>query len=300
MNGKADRGVMEIPNSTNGPAGEVAFRDAYRANGYFFPLRAVSEREAAAYRGNLEEHEAATGGPLRREFRQKSHLLFTWLAGLTRKPAILDAVEQLLGPDLLVWQTAFFIKEAHDPGMVTWHQDSTYWGLSEPEVVTAWVALSPSTPDSGCVRVMPGTHRSDQVSHVESANPNNLLTRGQEIAVEVDESQAVSMLLRPGEMSLHHIRTFHNSEPNRSNDRRIGFAIRYIPTRIRQTSFDGDTATLVRGADRFGHFELEPAPRSDLAPDAVRYHTDVTSRRSRMYGRASPAAGKRGGSSAAQ
>ena len=300
MNGKADRGVMEIPNSTNGPAGEVAFRDAYRANGYFFPLRAVSEHEAAAYRGNLEEHEAATGGPLRREFRQKSHLLFTWLAGLTRKPAILDAVEQLLGPDLLVWQTAFFIKEAHDPGMVTWHQDSTYWGLSEPEVVTAWVALSPSTPDSGCVRVMPGTHRSAQVSHVESANPNNLLTRGQEIAVEVDESQAVSMLLRPGEMSLHHIRTFHNSEPNRSNDRRIGFAIRYIPTRIRQTSFDGDTATLVRGADRFGHFELEPAPRSDLAPDAVRYHTDVTSRRSRMYGRASPAAGKRGGSSAAQ
>jgi len=300
MNGKADRGVMEIPNSTSGPAGEVAFRDAYRANGYFFPLRAVSEHEAAAYRGKLEEHEAATGGPLRREFRQKSHLLFTWLAGLTRKPAILDAVEQLLGPDLLVWQTAFFIKEAHDPGMVTWHQDSTYWGLSEPEVVTAWVALSPSTPDSGCVRVMPGTHRSDQVSHVESANPNNLLTRGQEIAVEVDESQAVSMLLRPGEMSLHHIRTFHNSEPNRSNDRRIGFAIRYIPTRIRQTSFDGDTATLVRGADRFGHFELEPAPRSDLAPDAVRYHTDVTSRRSRMYGRASPAAGKRGGSSAAQ
>ena len=300
MNGKADRGVMEIPNSTNGPAGEVAFRDAYRANGYFFPLRAVSEREAAAYRGNLEEHEAATGGPLRREFRQKSHLLFTWLAGLTRKPAILDAVEQLLGPDLLVWQTAFFIKEAHDPGMVTWHQDSTYWGLSEPEVVTAWVALSPSTPDSGCVRVMPGTHRSDQVSHVESANPNNLLTRGQEIAVEVDESQAVSMLLRPGEMSLHHIRTFHNSEPNRSNDRRIGFAIRYIPTRIRQTSFDGDTATLVRGADRFGHFELEPAPRSDLAPDAVRYHTDVTSRRSRTYGHASPAAGKRGGPSAAQ
>ena len=286
---------MQIPNSSNSSADAVAFRDAYRANGYFFPLRAVSEHEAAAYRRMLEQHEAATGGPLRREYRQKSHLLFTWLAELTRKPAILDAVEQLLGPDLLVWQTAFFIKEAHDPGMVTWHQDSTYWGLSEPEVVTAWVALSPSTSESGCVRVIPGTHRSDQVSHVESANPNNLLTRGQEIAVDVDESQAVSMLLRPGEMSLHHIRTFHNSEPNRSNDRRIGFAIRYIPTRIRQTSFDADTATLVRGTDRFGHFELEPAPRTDLAPDAVRYHADVTSRRSRMYGRTSRAANEPGG-----
>jgi ectoine hydroxylase-related dioxygenase (phytanoyl-CoA dioxygenase family) len=246
--------VVGFQKSGNGPANGFDFCAGYRANGYFYPLRAVSEHEAARYRAKLEQHEAATGGPLRREFRQKSHLLFTWLAELTRKPSILDAVEQLLGPDLLVWQTAFFIKEAHDPSLVTWHQDSTYWGLSEPEVVTAWVALSPSTPESGCVRVIPGTHRLDQVSHVESADPNNLLTRGQEIAVDVDESQAISMPLRPGEMSLHHIRTFHNSEPNRSNDRRIGFAIRYIPTRIRQTSFDKDSATLARGIDRFGHF----------------------------------------------
>jgi non-haem Fe2+, alpha-ketoglutarate-dependent halogenase len=261
------------------------FVTAYRSDGYYFPMRALSESTAASYRAALQRHESETGGPLRREYRQKSHLLFTWLADLVRTPVILDVVAKVLGPDLLVWQTAFFIKEAHDPGYVTWHQDSTYWGLSEPEVMTTWVALSPSTLQSGCVRVIPGTHLLDQVPHVEGAGAHNLLTRGQEVAVEVDDSRAVSMPLRPGEMSLHHIRTFHNSEPNRSDDRRIGFAIRYIPTRVRQTEFVGDTATLVRGADQYRHFELEPRPRQDLASEAVAFHADVMSRRSRIYGR---------------
>jgi ectoine hydroxylase-related dioxygenase (phytanoyl-CoA dioxygenase family) len=262
-----------------------AWVTAYRENGYYAPMRVLSATEAAACRAQLQRHEAMTGGPLQAAYRQKTHLLFTWLADLVRDPRILDVVEAIVGPDILVWQTAFFIKEARDPSFVTWHQDSTYWGLSEPEVVTAWVAFSASTPQSGCVRVIPGTHRLDQVPHVETRAAGNLLTRGQEIAVDIDESQAVSMPLAPGEMSLHHIRTFHNSEPNRSDDRRIGFAIRYIPTRIRQTEVDGDTATLVRGRDRFGHFELERRPDADLAAAAVAYHAEVTRRRARIYGR---------------
>src|SRR6185437_4689227 len=220
--------------------------ERYARDGFVFPLNGLGHEDAAALMRRVQELESLKPGWLFAKKTKKPYLVLEWLNRLIRDGRILDEVERIIGPNILCWAGSFFAKRARDPGMVTWHQDSTYWGLSSPDVVTAWVALSPSTPDSGCVRVMPGTHRSDQVSHVESANPNNLLTRGQEIAVEVDESQAVSMLLRPGEMSLHHIRTFHNSEPNRSNDRRIGFAIRYIPTRIRQTSFDGDTATLVR------------------------------------------------------
>lgn len=257
--------------------------EAYRAQGYFYPVRVLAESEANAYRRRLEAFESSHGGPLKREYRQKTHLLFPWLDELVRNPDILDVVERVLGPDILVWQTAFFIKEAHDDAFVTWHQDSTYWGLSEPEVVTAWVALSSSTVQSGCVRVIPGTHRFDQVPHVETAAANNLLTRGQEVAVEVCESDAVAMPLRPGEMSLHHIRTFHNSEPNRSNDRRIGFAIRYIPTHVRQLHVHDDTATLVRGKDRFGHFELEPRPTEDFAPESVRYHAEIMRRRTAIY-----------------
>jgi len=264
-----------------------AIVSSYRAHGYYAPLPALSTAEAARYREHLETHEAHTGAPLLQAYRQKTHLLFTWVADLIRHPRILDVAERIVGPDILVWQTTFFIKEAHDPSFVSWHQDSTYWGLSEPEVVTAWVALSPSTSLSGCVRVIPGTHRLDQMPHVETRAAQNLLTRGQEIAVDVDEAKAVSMTLEPGEMSLHHIRTFHSSEPNRSDERRIGLAIRYIPTRIRQLEVRGDSATLVRGEDRHGHFELEPSPRADLAPEAVAYHAEIGRRRAAMYGKES-------------
>ena len=256
--------------------------DRFQRDGYVAPVPAIRAEEAAECRRNLEAFESAHGGRLKPEYRQKAHILFPWLADLVRNPAITDTVARLLGPDLLVWSSAFFIKEAHDPAFVSWHQDSTYWGLSEPAVLTAWVAFTPSNHSNGCVRVIPGTHHLDQIAHRETFDANNILTRGQEIAVEVDESKAVEMELAPGEMSLHHIRLFHNSEPNNSNDRRIGFAIRYIPTRIRQTASDLDSATLVRGTDKYHHFELEPRPASDFAPEAVAYHAEVRRRQAEL------------------
>ena len=256
--------------------------DQFQRNGYFAPLPVIGAAAAAECRRKLEAFEAAHGKPLRAEYRQKAHLLFPWLADLVRNPAITDTVARLLGPDLLVWSSSFFIKEAHDPAFVSWHQDSTYWGLSEPAVVTAWVAFTPSNHSNGCVRVIPGTHHLDQISHKETFGANNILTRGQEIAVQVDESKAVEMQLKPGEMSLHHIRLFHNSEPNNSDDRRIGFAIRYIPTRIKQTASDLDSASLVRGTDKYGHFEPEPRPASAFAPEAVAYHAEVQRRQTEL------------------
>ena len=136
-------------------------------------------------------------------------------------------------------------------------------------MVTAWVALSPSTVESGCMRVIPGTHAGDVIAHVDTFAANNLLSRGQEIAVKVDEARAVDLVLAPGQMSLHDVKLVHGSEPNRSDDRRIGLAIRYIPTHVRQVMAEGDSAMLVRGQDRFGHFRLEQGPAYDFAPEAV-------------------------------
>ncbi|VTU21298.1 phytanoyl-CoA dioxygenase family protein [Variovorax sp. RA8] len=260
-------------------AEQVSF---YRSSGYVAPVRVLPEDEAAGYRRHLEAFEAAHGGPIPGKYRHKPHLLFPWLADLVRHPRILDAVESLLGPDLLVWSSVFFIKEPHDPAYVSWHQDSTYWELSEPEVVTAWVALSPSHHENGCLRVVPGTQMLDQVEHVDMQDENNLLTRGQEIAVKVDEAAAVELPLQPGEMSLHHIRLFHNSQPNQSDERRIGFAIRYIPTRVRQNTEYRGTATLVRGVDRYGHFDSEPRPLAELAPEALQFHAEMNKRRSAL------------------
>jgi chlorinating enzyme len=208
--------------------------------------------------------------------RSKPHLVFTWAAQLIRHPAILDAVEDLLGPDLLVWSSGFFIKDGHDPSYVSWHQDSTYWGLSHPDVVTAWLAFTVSHVPNGCMRVIPGSHLRDQMAHRDTFAKNNLLSRGQEVAVDVDGGAAVCFELRPGEFSLHHVRIVHGSEPNQADYRRIGYAIRYMPTYVRQTAGPRDTATLVRGVDRYGHFEPEPVPRADLDPEATTYHRRVT------------------------
>src|SRR3546814_9380306 len=193
----------------------------------------MSAEESASCRRNLEAYEASQGGDIRGHKGKKTQLLLTWMADLVRHPKILYAVEEVLGPDILCWQTTFFIKNAKDPGYVSWHQDSTYWGLSTPDVVTAWVAFSPSDLTSGCMRVAPGTHKLDQLPHSDTFDANNLLTRGQELAVAVDDSSAVDMILQPGEISLHHVRLAHASAPNRSDDRRIGPAIRYVAPPVR-------------------------------------------------------------------
>ena len=253
----------------------------YERDGYFCPVPVLSGAEATAYRERLERAERELGGPLRGVYRIKPHLLFTWLADLVRHPAVLDAVEDVIGPDILCWNTSFFTKEPQSPGYVSWHQDATYWGLSEPDVVTAWVAFTDSTPANGNMRVMPGSHRA-AVPHVDTFHPDNLLSRGQEISVQVDEARAADLVLRAGEMSLHHVLIVHGSGANPSSDRRIGFAIRYIPTRVRQTAGPRDSATLVRGHDAFGHFDAEPRPQADLDPAMLAVHAEISDRQAKI------------------
>jgi non-heme Fe2+,alpha-ketoglutarate-dependent halogenase len=251
--------------------------EQYHDEGYLAPIPIMDEAEALALRAELEAVEARMGGPLRGDLRHKSHLLFPFLADLVCHKLLLDAVEDILGPDLLCWSSNFFIKEATNPAFVSWHQDSTYWGLSAPEVATAWVALTPSNAANGAMAVIPGSHKFDQIPHRDTFDRHNLLTRGQEVEVEVDEAKAVPLTLRPGEMSLHHVRLVHGSAPNPSEDRRIGFAIRYIPPHIRQLEGE-DSATLVRGTDRFNHFAHEPRPLSEMAPEMTVLHKRIAER----------------------
>jgi hypothetical protein len=247
----------------------------YQEQGYYAPVRVMPRQQADALRAKLEQFEAGAG-VMAGKVRQKSHLLFTWLNDLVRHPQILDAVEDVIGPNILCWGSSFFIKEPHNPGFVSWHQDSTYWGLDPATVVTAWVALSDSTAANGAMRVIPGSHKLDQVPHHDTFRSENLLSRGQEIMVEVDERQAAMLELQAGEMSLHHVRLIHGSDPNPSGLRRIGFAIRYIPTTVRQVAGSHDHATLVRGVDDYGHFEPEERPDADMSDRAVAYHAAVT------------------------
>lgn len=251
--------------------------EAYRRDGFFFPVPALTGSEVAHYRSCLEEHEARTGAPLQGNWRHKAHLLFTWVDEIVHHPRIVDAAEEVLGPDLFCWTTNFFIKEAASPGFVSWHQDAFYWGLSRDDVMTAWVALSPANLESGCMKFLPGSQTQDHLQHVDTFHKDNLLSRGQEIAVKVDGTKAVDCILEPGEMSLHHVKLVHGSEPNRSGDRRIGLAIRYIPTHVAQLKVR-DSATLVRGVDRYRNFDHEPRPARDLSDEVLAAHADAVGR----------------------
>lgn len=253
----------------------------YRRDGVHFPVDVFAPAEAAELMRRFEAAEADHGGRLPGRVNQKVHLLYPWLNAVVRDARILDAVEDLHGPDLLCWSASFFSKDAHDPSFVSWHQDATYWGLSSPDVVTAWVAFTPSTLQSGCMKVVPGTHRR-QVEHVDTFAEGNLLSRGQELQVAVRDEETVPVVLRPGQMSLHHVLIFHGSDANAADHRRIGLAIRYIPTHVRQTKGPRESATLVRGRDTYGHFDLEPAPEGDMHPAAVARHAEIVDRQLRI------------------
>ena len=253
----------------------------YRETGFLAPIRVLSTADAATIRAKLEAFEA-DAGPLAGKLRQKSHLLFTWLNDLIRHERILDAVEDVIGPDILCWGSSFFIKEPRNPSFVSWHQDSTYWGLDPTDIVTAWVALSDSTTENGAMRVVPRSHTMAQIPHHDTFRPENLLSRGQEVMVDVDDAEAETLVLKAGEMSLHHVRLIHGSEPNPSDSRRIGFAIRYLPTYVRQIAGSHDWATLVRGVDRHGNFELEQRPDADMSDSAQAYHAAVVGGHSKI------------------
>jgi ectoine hydroxylase-related dioxygenase (phytanoyl-CoA dioxygenase family) len=232
----------------------------------------IDAAQAAAYRAKLETFERSRGETVKGPLRNKCHLLFKWVDDVMRDETILDAVEDLIGPDILCWNTLFWTKEPHSESFVSWHQDLNYWGLDTDELISVWLAISPATLDSGCMSVLPGSHKGELMPHKDEYKPDNMLTRGQEIAVEVDESKTVAMPLEPGEASLHNGRLAHASAPNRSSDRRIGLSLHYMPTRTKQVIGEWDSAALVRGQDRFGHFTHTPRPNQDFDPVAVTFH----------------------------
>ena len=273
-----------------------AIAAAYERDGFFFPYDVVSEAEAAALLADLEAGEAELA-----DNREDLSLLRSYPARLLpsfdrliRHPRLIEAVAQILGPDLLVWGSGLFIKEPNTSSYVSWHQDLFYWGLDEVHEVTAWVALSPSTTASGCMRFVPGSHRKRLVAHVDSFAKDNLLTRGQEIAVEVDESSAVDVVLRPGQASLHHGYLFHASAPNQTGRRRIGAALRYIRPSMKQKSGERLLVAHVSGKDDYGHFNVAPPPAGRmLAEDFERCRRDTAIKRGVLYEGVKPGLGRK-------
>ena len=247
----------------------------YQENGYYFPLNVFNDDEIDYFLSQLTLIESSSSEKINSELRFKSHLVFPFLSDIVRNSKILDIVELILGPNILVWGSGFFIKEPQSDSFVSWHQDSNYWGLSHNNVTTAWIAFSSSNTKSGCMKVIPGSHESEIMGHADKPHKNNLLSRGQSITNLKNEHLAKDLILERGQVSLHHVGIAHASEPNFSSERRIGFAIRYIPPYIKQTTGNIDSATLVRGTDEYNHFLVEPIPSTNFDHKANLFRINI-------------------------
>ena len=247
--------------------------ERYEREGFLSPFPALTRDAAAACRRQLDAFEQAIGGRITADstghYRSRTHVLLPWVHALVTHPAILDAVEGLIGPDILVYTSTWFIKEPESAAIAAWHQDATYFGLRPYVHVTAWLALTDATAENGCMEFLPGSHHRGQLPHQAGVVAESVNRAGQAIVVEVDDTPAVHAPLQAGEFSLHHTLTLHRSQPNRSRDRRIGLAISYVPTHARHLGVKHKMpAMLVRGVDAFGHFAPEAAPTADA--DAAR------------------------------
>ena len=245
---------------------------AYERDGFVFPVDVLQAQEARACREELQAWERERGAPIDFPEKSKSYLLFAWADRLVHHPRILDAVEDVIGPDILVYHSTLFVKEARTPAYVRWHQDSTYFYLQPHLHVTAWVALSDASVAAGCMQALPGSHRWGAFDHDDKPEPMNMIRRGQGISGRFDHAQGHFMPVAAGQMSLHHTDLVHASAGNDTDDRRLGFAISYIPAHVKPVGAVRPSALCVRGRSH-GHFMEEERLVQPLSEQALAHHS---------------------------
>ena len=250
--------------------------DRISATGHAFPIDVMPQAEATTFRARIEALESGPIGyglPAQRLYRFKPYLIFKWAAELVRHPGVLRAVEQVIGPDIMVWAVGLFIKEPHDPTVIRWHQDGFHMDLSDnDQAVRAWIALTQTHVANGAMSFITGSHLVGFIPHAEDDQSKHIALRGEHIRDPLGADSAVPVCLAPGQLSLHHMQTIHGSPGNNTPDRRMTVAMTFVPPHVRPLS-GRDTATLVHGADRHGNWIEEPArPRREYDLDCADIH----------------------------
>jgi non-heme Fe2+,alpha-ketoglutarate-dependent halogenase len=253
----------------------------YRYNGFACPFPALTPDEIAECLAGVERLEAELGCPVAEadvKWRSHAYAHSPWFNTLIRHPRILDAVEDVIGPNILVWTATFFIKEPHSKTFAAWHQDGTYFGLQPKEQVCAWVALTDATEEAGCMEHVSSRGNLRQRHHAALGLKNSINRAGQTITEPFDKSNPVAMALPAGSFSLHHELSIHRSAPNHADHRRIGIGLNYIPTHARVDGPVRCCAMLVRGEDTYGHFDLIEPPTAERDAAALALHERVSER----------------------
>ena len=240
----------------------------WERQGFVPAVEVLAPAEVTEYRRLFDDLEQRVGRDAAEIKLQSRHFEDEFVWRLATHPRVLDPLEAVLGPDVLLLSTHFFCKyPAQERGerFVAWHQDVTYWGLEPPKAMTGWLAIDDADVENGCMMVIPGSHRAGVLTHGTAHRAGNLLSINQEVPPPlVDETRAVSIPLRAGQMSLHDGMLLHASHPNRSTRRRCGLAIRFTTPDVRQVEVNSLghrwSAVLVRGVDRYHNFPAREVP----------------------------------------
>ena len=241
----------------------------YEDEGFISPINIFSKNKAKEIRNEIELIEKEMPEELNKSGRYNAHLISPLLDEVTHNSKILDAVESLIGEDILVCGTTLFIKNPNEKGYVSYHQDAKYIGLEPHNWVTAWVAVTDSNENNGCMRMWSGSHKDNLKEHDQKFNEGNLLTRGQTVN-HVPKEETTPLILEAGQMSLHHPTVVHGSGLNKSDDRRIGFVIQsYIGANVKQV-LGKNSVQIARGNDNFNFHEKIGRPKSLLNKDNIK------------------------------
>ena len=264
---------------------------SYWDDGCLLPVRVFEESEALALASEFAALESKFGDDqrLRHDYsvycRENFHVVSTAAAELAHDKRILDAVEQLIGPDLLVWMVELIVKGPHTDKVITMHQDLTYWGLTQPDkLVSAWVALSEVTLDNGAMRFVRGSHKQGVFAHEDTYDKDNLLTRGQRVMAEWEPADEIADELHPGEMSLHHGLMFHGSGPNITDEPRVAIVVRFISPDVSQTISKTDHVMTVRGKNRTKNLVDIARPTSDFSPESLDLYDVLAESQAEAFG----------------
>lgn len=249
--------------------------DQFTEFGYVSGLRLFDAEECARIARKIAAFEAERPDDAAWAFDIKANLLFDWVYRVSAHGPMLDAIEDLLGPNLYNTNTVFRIKE---PGAATnygWHQDAARIEV-DPCFVIAYLAISDSTPENGGLRVLPGSHRSVLPFEVV-VNEDGQAERKVARTLDVREEHAVDVSLEPGEVTVFSGLLVHGSGPNRSPRRRIAVLTDYTAAHARQSRGRG-SGQLVRGVDRWGHSAPEPVPVGSCTEASIRLRRRILSR----------------------
>jgi len=236
---------------------------AYQQDGFVSPLDCISSEEAAKFFRIIEDYEKTHNEDVSVNIRVRAVLAFKWMIDLARHKNIAGALQDCIGPNVLLFLSGVWSKRPGTETFVSWHQDGAYNPFDRNTGATAWIGLTDSTPEKGNIRCIPGSH-SEVIQHKECFDKDNILSRGQSVP-EVDTNKAIDMPLLAEQFSVHHELLVHGSAPNTTNGRRLGISFACVPTEAKPLS-GPNTGVLIAGENHPGHWALNNEPAFDLDP----------------------------------